>query len=109
VVLAHSRSGRKVGFRFHCDGWDESPPSLELFDPESGVVFEWSTWPHDGWNAGDQHPVTKRPFLCLPGIREYHTHSSHLDDIWEPRRNVESYGLLAIVDRVQQKFNMTTN
>ena len=46
-----------------------------------------------------------KPFLCLRGIREYHSHNRHLGDLWENYRPLSSYGLLSIIDRVQQRFN----
>lgn len=107
VVFNHQRTSRDVGFRFHCEGWDEQPPSLVLFDPkEPDKVLTWDQWPKGGWNAG-VHPRTNGPFLCLPGIREYHTHDSHLDHKWEALRPLHTYGLRYILERVYQKFGTT--
>ena len=105
VVFTHPRSGRKVEFRFRFDNWDELPPSLDLHDPENGQPLSWEEWPKGGWSVLNPHPCTGKPFLCLPGIREYHTHRSHLGDAWERYRPLITYGLLSIVDRVQQRFN----
>lgn len=107
LLFKHPTTGREVGFRFLCDNWDELPPSLTLVDPEDGSELPWEKWPQGGWNAGNQHPRTNKPFLCLPGIREYHTHDSHLNDLWENLRCRESYSLLHIVERVRQKFEVT--
>lgn len=107
VVFRHPKSGRRIGFRFLCDHWDEDPPSLSLFDPMSGHELPWEEWPQGGWAAASQHPRTRKPFLCLPGIREYHTHDSHLNDKWEDLRSRETYKLLHIVERVNQKFGET--
>ena len=105
VVFRHPRSCRAVEFRFNCDNWDELPPSLTLHDPEDGRELPWEEWPKEVWSVLNSHPSTGKPFLCLPGIREYHTHSSHLGDMWERYRPLSSYSLLGIVDRVQQRFN----
>lgn len=107
VVFKHSKSGRAVGFRFLCDNWDEETPSLSLFDPETGQDLLWDQWPQGGWSAGNPHPRTGKPFLCLPGIREYHIHDSHLNDKWDNLRARESYKLLHLVERVRQKFEET--
>ena len=108
VVFTHPRSQRRVGFRFACDGWDQEPPSLALFDPPTGAELSWNQWPKGGWLAHHPHPVTGRPALCLPGIREYHTHTSHLNDPFiNYRSRGESYTLLHIVYRVQQRFGDT--
>ena len=104
VVLRHSGSGREVEFQFACDDWDELPPSLTLHHPDGGGEFTWADWPKNGWSVGDPHPLTGKPFLCLPGIREYHTHPSHLSELWEGYRHRSSYSLRSIVDRVQQRF-----
>ena len=106
IVFKHPASKRRFGFDFMCDEWDHLPPSLSLFDPVGGDELPWPKWPQGGWQAGE-HPVTRRPFLCLPGIREYHTHTSHLNDPWDNYRNRSSYGLGHIVDRVWQKFGVT--
>jgi hypothetical protein len=107
VAFTHPRSKRCVGFRFLCDDWDELPPSLSLFDLETGEELPWEKWPQQGWSVGNPHPVTKKPFLCLPGIREYHIHSSHLSDRWDNLRGRDSYLLRYLVHRVQQRFEDT--
>jgi hypothetical protein len=107
VVFPHPRTQRRVGFRFSADDWDEIPPSLVLFDPGSGDELSWLNWPKGGWSAHESHPGTHKPFLCLPGIREYHTHGSHLGDRWDNLRGRESYRLRYIIHRVQQRFGAT--
>ena len=105
IVLRHSHSSREIEFRFTCDNWDELPPSLSLHDPVDGRELQWKEWPKGGWVVHEEHPSTKRPFLCLPGIREYHTHRSHLSDKWDGYHLRGSYRLRDIVDRVYQRFN----
>lgn len=104
VALRHRGSNREIEFRYACDGWDEQPPSLSLHDPDDGRDLIWDEWPQGGWSVGDPHPSTGKPFLCLPGIREYHTHGSHLSDRWDGYRLRGTYRLRDIVDRVQQRF-----
>ena len=105
VVFKHPRSGREIEFRFNCEGWDEEPPSLTLHNPESGQELCWENWPKEAWSVLARHPITGKPFLCLRGIREYHTHNRHLNDPWEAYRPMSSYSLLSIIDRVHQRFN----
>ncbi len=104
VVWTHPRSARRVGFRFLFDDWDARPPSLDLFEPSTGASLPWASWPKNGWNVGDAHPVTHRPFLCLAGIREFHIHPNHLKDAWDPLRVLETYSMLHLMHRVQQRF-----
>lgn len=105
VVLRHRRCGREIEFRFACNDWDELPPSLSLHDPDDGREFSWSDWPKGGWTVHASHPSTGKPFLCLPGIREYHTHPSHLCDKWEGYRLRRTHRLRDIVNRVDQRFS----
>jgi hypothetical protein len=37
------------------------------------------------------------PFICVPGIREYHTHPAHTDDPWLGHRNVAGEGTLGFI------------
>ena len=105
IILKHRRSCREVEFRFACDHWDELPPALSLHDPADGRELRWEEWPKRGWKVLAAHPTTGKPFLCLPGIREYHTHTSHIPDKWEGYRLRGTYRLRDIVDRVHQRFN----
>ena len=105
VVLKHRRTGREIEFRFKCDNWDELPPSLSLHDPKDGRELRWDEWPKNAWSVHKTHPSTGKPFLCLHGIREYHTHSSHLRDKWEGYRVSGTFHLRDIIDRVQQRFD----
>ena len=107
VILRHSRSTREIEFRFTCDEWDELPPSLSLCHPNGGGELTWEEWPKDGWDVHQIHTTTGKPFLCLPGLREYHTHQSHLGNKWENYRLLRTYRLRDIVDRVQQRFEDT--
>ena len=107
VVLRHSRSERELEFRFRCDDWDEEPPSLALHDPRDGRELLPTEWPRgNGWHH--KHPTSGKPFLCLPGIREYHTHRSHVRDRWDGYRLRGTYRLRDIVDRVHQKFELSS-
>ena len=107
VAFTHPTSGRHIGFRFLCDDWDTQPPSLSLFDPVNGSELPWDRWPKQGWAAASPHPVTQKSFLCLPGLREFHIHPSHLGDSWDNLRNRDSCHLRYIIDRVRQKFEAT--
>ena len=104
VAFRHSRSSREIEFRFSCDNWDEFPPSLTIHDPADGRELSWDEWPKNEWSVIDPHPSTGKPFLCLPGIREYHSFPGHVGDSWENYRPQSGYSLLRIVDRVHQRF-----
>ena len=107
VLMRHHRSEREIEFRFLCDDWDDLPPSLALNDPVTGRELPYAEWPKEVWSIGNNHPVTGKPFLCLPGIREYHTHHSHRNDAWSGYRQRGTFHLHEIVDRVSQRFQDT--
>ena len=107
VILPHSRSAREIEFRFTCEDWDELPPSLSLHHPIRGEELTWAEWPKRGWDAHQTHTSTGKPFLCLTGLREYHTHQSHLGNKWGNYRLSGSYRLRNIIDRVHQRFENT--
>lgn len=44
----------------------------------------------------DQHPLTGLPFMCLPGVREYHQHPQHTGDDWLLQRS-RGAGTLAVL------------
>ncbi|MBS2937075.1 hypothetical protein KDN32_04880 [Nocardioides sp. J2M5] len=53
----------------------------------------------------DQHPETLRPFLCLPGIREYHSHPQHSGDDWLLHRHLDAGDLVVICERIWQRMS----
>jgi len=48
----------------------------------------------------DGHPATLQPFVCLPGIREYHVHPQHTGDDWLLHRHLHEGDLAVICDRL---------
>ena len=107
VIYRHPGTARQIEFRFTCDDWDQVAPSLTLHDATDGRELAWEEWPKGGWSAGSPHPLTGKPFLCLPGIREYHSHSSHIGDTWDGYRLRGTYRLRDILERVYQRFGDT--
>jgi hypothetical protein len=78
------RTGSPGLFRFGCERFDAEPPSVSMLDP---ITHE--ELPIERWTPGvahSIHPGTSKPFICLQGIAEYHTHPSHLDDRWDRYR-----------------------
>jgi hypothetical protein len=95
VSFTHATAA-PLRLRLLCKDWDELPPVIQLLDasgnplsaqpPNVGCVF----------NSGP-HPTTGRPFVCMRGAREYHTHSSHLGDLWDNYRGKSGLDLPGIV------------
>jgi hypothetical protein len=42
------------------------------------------------------------PFICVPGLREYHLHPAHTNDPWEPRRGKGEGTLYWVLDQFWQ-------
>lgn len=46
------------------------------------------------------HPTTNEPFLCLPGVREYHNHPQHSGDSWDLHRYTGEGSLFFLLDHI---------
>jgi hypothetical protein len=53
------------------------------------------------------HPETNRPFLCVPGVRQYHSHPQHTGDSWLLHRPERGGSLVMICERVWQTMART--
>lgn len=52
----------------------------------------------------DQHPQTGLPFICLPGVREYHNHPQHTGDSWLLHRHRHEGDLIVICERLWRRM-----
>lgn len=99
VKFESGRDGNSGMFRLACGQFDAEPPSVSMVDPEAHSELSMERWtpgvPHS------VHPVTGKPFVCLQGTAEYHTHPSHLDDSWDRYRRV--FRLKETIHRLLQK------
>lgn len=92
--------------RLTYDNYDLWPPSLTFID----VFTRQPVRPHvraiqptpEGLRDVliDSHPETKQPFLCLAGIREYHTHPQHTGDSWLLHRTLGEGSISTICERI---------
>jgi hypothetical protein len=53
------------------------------------------------------HPDTGRPFLCVPGVRQYHSHPQHTGDPWLLHRPPRGGSLAVICERIWQTMART--
>lgn len=96
--------------RLDYTNYDLWPPSLTFIDPRtrepaSPAVRAPATTPVGVRDALiDGHPDTGRPFLCLPGIREYHNHPQHTGDDWLLHRAIGTGRLAVICEHVWQRM-----
>jgi len=107
ISMKHRSTDKTMVFQFECSDWDEKPPSLSVVDPETGAVLPGDRWPKDTgrghWHASG-YSVNGGPFCCMPGIREYHTHASHVNDTWDNYRTKSGYALVDIVLKISTAF-----
>jgi Predicted metal binding domain len=109
VDISFTAPGRKT-LRLHlmCDDWNDRPPSVALCEPDGRALARVPTDPRSVINAGP-HPATGRPFICVRGSREYHTHPSHCNDLWNPLRTSSDYTLFNIIGQVWNAWLKTTD
>jgi hypothetical protein len=93
-----------VRIRLKCDGWNSTPPSVEWFDTAGNVLPSLPQGPGGQLNNG-AHPQTGRPFVCMAGVREYHTHPSHTGDLWDGYKNRPGYDLGGIVTQIWRAWS----
>lgn len=95
-VLFNHASAAPLRLRLNCTDWDELPPSIELLNGE-GKHLDTAPPNVGGVFNGGAHPSTGRPFVCMRGAREYHTHSSHTTDLWDNYRGTSGMDIGGIV------------
>jgi hypothetical protein len=92
--------------RLAYDNYDLQPPSLTFIDlftrqptrPHVRAILGTPEGPRDVLIDG--HPLTGQPFLCLPGVREYHVHPQHTGDDWLLHRETRAGSLWTVCDRI---------
>lgn len=92
--------------RLTYENYDIWPPSLTFIDvftrapskPHVRAFQKTLTGPRDV--LIDAHPETQLPFLCVPGIREYHNHPQHSGDSWLLYRERSEGSISTVCDRL---------
>jgi len=99
-----------VAIRLDYTNYDLWPPSLLFIDPHTGapVMPPVRALDEIGGEVNDAlidgHPDTGLPFLCLPGLREYHSHPQHSGDDWLLHRRNGAGNLHVVCDRVWRRM-----
>lgn len=92
--------------RLTYENYDLWPPSLTFIDaftrqpikPHVRAFMPTPEGPRDALIDG--HPLTGQAFLCLPGIREYHTHPQHSGDDWLIHRAAHEGSIANVCERI---------
>lgn len=98
-----------AAIRLTYDNYDVWPPSLEFIDPRSGNPAAPPVQALDRFEEGVRnallaHPDTGQPFLCVPGVREYHTHPQHSGDDWLLHRRSGAGKFAVVCDIVWRRM-----
>ena len=102
-----ARDAARLRLRLICSDWNERPPSVIFLDAQGQIASNIERDPSGVFN-NSAHPVTGKPFICMKGVREYHTHPSHTRDAWETVRNNDRFtlgGILTQIWRVWRKLH----
>lgn len=96
---------RSLRVRMVCLDYDELPASIELLSEDGHYLAQTPA----GSNVinGGKHHNTQRPFICSPGSLEYHTHQSHVSDLWENYRGKSGYDLGGMLTQIYNAWLKT--
>lgn len=105
-LLVEMSSESKEPLRVLCNLQDypTTAPSYKFLNKENSPLV---TIPYlkGGYINMSAHPISKTAFICAPGAREYHTHGSHAQDLWDNYRNkLDEYGLIAILSKISNFY-----
>ena len=114
VVLASNKTNPPAivtAVQFDYSNYDAEPPSVRLVDPFSGRLLLNKELPirlprmipgpevampipgggkaqlNTAQDLMQAHSPDELPFLCIPGVKEYHDHPGHSGDPWEIHRS----------------------
>ena len=100
IDCSFESSGRTtLRVQMHCEEWNDLPPSISLHAADGTFLTTPLVSPSNIFHAGPHH-MTNRMFICMRGAREYHTHPSHLADLWEGVKGSSSFTLGGILTQV---------
>lgn len=101
VIDCEFTATERTPLRLYCDfsDWDEQPPSVALQNSAGELLRTLPSNPTGVFNT-NSHPTTGRPFICTAGVREFHIHSSHLNEKWEQFRGKPGFDLGDILTKL---------
>lgn len=106
-VTFHSIERKPLRIKIICENYNEEPASIQLLNEDGTFLLKAPTG--QGVINPGIHPVTNRPFICSPGSKEYHIHSSHLNDSWENYKGQPGYDLGGMLTQIYNAWKKTTD
>jgi hypothetical protein len=91
---------RPLRIRLNYEDWPDRAPAAELLEASGDVLSVGAT---SIFNMSS-HPTTNRPFICMRGFNEFHTHPSHLGERWENYRGDEGNNLIGLLMQVSSSW-----
>lgn len=91
----------EMRIRMTAGNWNDAPPSIELLDGAGEFLLKEQIPSGAGsvFNP-NAHPVTGHPFVCMAGSLQYHTHQSHVTDVWDNYKRKDSHTLGGIMTQL---------
>ncbi len=106
--VSFTDAGRQpLRVRLMCDDWNDTPPAVLLLSPAGDPLTALPSQRGDTIFNGGGHPTTGRPFVCMAGTREYHTHPSHIGELWTNYKNEESFSLGGLLTKLWHGWRRT--
>ena len=129
VVLATKKTRPPAivtAVQFDYTNYDAEPPSVRLIDPFSGRLLPFKEIPtrlpratpgqeipmpgpggpklqlRMAQELMQAHSPEDLPFLCMPGVKEYHDHPGHSGDQWELHRPSGEGRLVRLLDVISK-------
>jgi hypothetical protein len=97
----------ELRLRLVTKNWNDEPPSVDILNSEGEFLTRAPQYPGGPFN-NNAHPSTGRPFVCMAGIKEYHTHPSHSNDAWANYKGKADYTLGGILTQLWNAWLKTT-
>lgn len=88
------RQKRSYRIRLGLQSYNLEPPTLNVVDAKGRPIPDRSQWPPAPFTNPVIHPIRKRPWVCLRGLEEYHTHPLHRHEPWDLHRNFQPLSVL---------------
>lgn len=108
-VSFFGKEKRPLRIKIRADNWNEQPASVELLESDGSFVKvgQAPQYPSGIFHQGP-HPTSQHPFVCMVGTREYHTHPSHVPDLWDNYRCRDQSTLLGLLLQIWNGWRRST-